>query len=120
APAHVLSTRNREAAHDASLGKHGLEDLSLCLLQMTAEVGDHELETQVWFVGAVSKQRVLHVHSGKWGDQIDIEDLFPDPRPQTFDQREDVFLVAEGHLEVELRELERAIRAQVLITQAAS
>ncbi len=64
------------------------------------QIGDDEVITKIGLVGAVSKKRVLHVQARERRDQVDIEDLFPDPGPQPFDEREDVLFVAERHLEV--------------------
>src|SRR5712692_5863690 len=118
-PSHVLASRNCESAHDTPVGKRSLEDLSLCVREDTTEIGDLELVTQVRLVGAVSKQRLLHVKPRKRRNQIDIKDLFPDPLPQAFDEGEDVFFVAEGHFQVQLGELQRAIGAQILVAQAS-
>jgi len=89
-----------KAAHDATLRQDLLEDLRLGLPEDVTQIGDDEVITKVGLIGAVSKKRVLHVQAREWRDQIDIEDLLPDPSPQPFDEREDVLFVAERHLEV--------------------
>src|SRR4029077_4002572 len=64
------------------------------------------------------EERLLHVDTRERNLDLNLEDLAPDAREQSLNQREHVLLGAERHLEVELRELERAVGAQILVAEA--
>ena len=52
--------------------------------------------------------------------QIEADGRFPDRENKAFDQREDVVLIDETHLDVDLRELRLPIDTQILVAEASN
>jgi len=101
-------------------GNRAGEDAEPALAQQIAQVHELHAEAQVRLVGAVFRHRFRVGQHGerlaKNGlaapllDKLDVERL---------DNAHDVLALDEGHLDVELRELGLAVRAQVLVAEAA-
>src|SRR5438094_603519 len=119
AATHVFAARHRKTAHDPTRIERAAKHRGACLAQRIADVGDLEVESQVRLVSAVLEERLPHVDAPERRRDINPEDVFPDLRPQTFDELEHVLFGAERHLHVQLRDLHHAVRAEVLITEAA-
>src|SRR5438128_1859548 len=113
-PNRSISSRHGKAAHHAARVERAAEHCGGRLAQGVAHVGDHEVVAQVWLVGAVLQQRLLHVEARERSLDVDAEHVLPHARPQALDEPENVLLCAERHLDVELRDLDDAIRAEVL------
>src|SRR5450759_1951759 len=116
---HVPTARNPQPANHAAGVERTAEDLRLRVSQHMAEVGDLEVVAKVRLVAAKPQERLLDVEARKWSRQLDSEHVAPQFAKERLDQSEDVFLVAEGHLEVQLGELGLSIGSQVLIAEAA-
>ena len=106
-------------ADHATLLDRSSQHRRLRLAQRVGDVRDLEVVAHVGLVGAEPQQAFLHVEARKGHRQIDVEELLPDLHPQAFDEAEHILLGAERHLDVELRDLHHAVRAQILIAQAA-
>ena len=115
-----LARAGVERAHRAAAAEDRLEDLELAAAQRLGDVDDLEVEAPVGAVRAEAQHRLVEGHAR------------PRRRPARRSRRpaktapitasivvQDVVLVDEGHLDVELGELELAIGAQVLVAEAA-
>ncbi len=107
-----------EAAHDPAGLERAAEHLELGALERVREVGDLHADPAVRLVGAVAQHHVvvleplerrLHLDSRRGEDRGD----------HAVDERDHVLLLDERELHVELGELGLAVRAQVLVPEAA-
>ena len=107
-----------QAADDAAGRDGAREHAELGVRDLRADVADLEAVAQVGLVGAVARERLAVRHARE--RQLDlVAGVAPDLGHQLLGQREHVLLLDEAHLEVELRELERAVGALRLVPPAA-
>src|SRR5213594_3528071 len=92
--AHVLAAGDGEGADDTAGVKRAAQHGRACLAQRVADIRDLELVAKVRLVRAVLEERLLHVETRKWSRDLDAENVFPDPRPQPFDERENILFRA--------------------------
>ena len=110
--------RDAQAANDATGRDGAREHAELGVRHLRADVADLEAVAQVGLVGAVARERLAVRHARE--RQLDlVTGIAPDLGHQLLGQREHVLLLDEAHLEVELRELERAVGALRLVPPAA-
>ena len=119
AAAHVLASGHCKAPHDAAGIEGAAQNGRSGRSQRVADIRDLESVAQVGLVRAVLQQRLLHVDAREGSWDLDTEHVLPDFRPQTFDQGEHVLFGAEGHLDVQLRDLHDAVRTKIFIAEAA-
>ena len=111
-------TGHAQAAHDATGTDGAREHAELGARDLLADVADLECVAQVGLVGAVAGERLAVGHARE--RQLDLVTcVAPDLGHQLLGQRQHVLALDEAHLEVELRELQRAIGALGLVTPAA-
>src|SRR6185436_6435995 len=103
----------------AALGGHGRERPEPRTLEDVNQIDQFHPVAEVRLVRAVPIDHLVEGHPSEGCRYVDALRLGDDPRVQRFDQGEDVLLVHEGHLDVELRELEPAVGARRLVAQAA-
>ena len=89
------------------------------VLEELGHLGDFEIETEVWLIGAVAGHRFVV------GDALDrrfnvVADLLPHVHENLLGKRDHVFLISEAHFDVKLRELGLAVGAEVFVAVAAS
>ena len=107
-----------DAAHRAAPVENSAKDLELRRTERTAEVADLEPEPHVGPVGPEARDRLVVRHARKRRPE-----LHPTGRERcrhhALGDAHHVLLLDEGHLQVELRELELAVGAQRLVPEAA-
>src|SRR5207244_2388099 len=113
----LAPARDLAAQHAARI-ECAAEHHGRCPAQRVAHIRYHEVVAKIRLVGAVLQQRLLHIDAREWSLDLDAEHLLPHARPQALDERNYVLLSAERHLDIELRDLDDAIRAKVLVAQA--
>ncbi len=94
------------------------KDGELAPRERGAHVGQLEAEAQVGLVEAVARDR-LAVGQAREGRQIDLHHLRPHVAHRRLHRLEHVFLRAERHLDVELRELRLPVGTQIFVAHAA-
>ena len=114
-----MSVGESHRPDDAAFLDRRAQHRRLSLSQRLGDVCDLQVVAEIRFIGAVLQKAFLHVDARERDGQVDRQQLFPDLGPQSLDERKDVLLGAEGHLDVELCDLHHAVRAQVLVAQAA-
>ena len=87
-------------------------------LRRAALHDDRANKAQVGLVRAVARHGVTVGEALDRGLDV-VTDLLPHVHENLLGERDDVFLIREAHLDVELRELRLAIRAEVFIAVAA-
>ena len=109
-----------QRTHAATALDGTLEDAEARVAHELGDVADLEAVAKVGLVAAEAQDRLAVRHLREGPRQIDVEDLLPDAAVQVLGEIEDLVALDERHLEVELRELELAIRALRLIAEATS
>ena len=111
--------RHREGLHRAAL-RDGLgEHLERAVPEELGAVAQLEPEAQVGLVRAVAPDRLVPGQPAERAGQLDALRAAEDLRDKPLHQRQEVVPVQEGGLDVDLGELGLAIRAQILVPEAA-
>jgi hypothetical protein len=85
---------------------------------LVGHVGDRHAEAQVGLVGAVAQQRLGIAEAREGARGVHVHQL-AQAHEERLDQLDDALHAGERHLDVHLRELRLAVRAQVLVAEAA-
>ena len=109
----------RSARHDDRPDVRCLEDPEPGAGEVRRQVHQLEPEPQVGLVRAVARHSLGVRHPRDRPGQLVAGQLRPQPRQHVLGHRDHVVGVHEGHLEVELGELELPVRALVLVPEAA-
>ncbi len=119
AAAEGVGVVDRQALHDAAFVDRAAEGPEAARGEDVRELDQLELDAGVGLVAAVARHR-LRVRQAREGPrQAHADHVLPRAGGELLERGEHVVDADERHLEVELRELELAVGAQVLVAEAA-
>ena len=108
-----------ERLHHAAGGDRAAEHLELAGAKFLREIHQFHAEARVRLVNAAAIQRFLEGNALERRRHVQVQRRFPDALQQPFDQRVNVLALDERHFDVNLRELQLAVGALVLVAKTA-
>jgi hypothetical protein len=106
-------------AHHAARRQGAREHLETRLGEHRGHVEDLHVVAQVRLVGTVAAHGFLVGEAGERRFHVDADAFFEHGLDEALDEADDVVLLHERHLQVDLRELELAVGALVLVAETA-
>jgi hypothetical protein len=112
--------RHAQRSHPAAgIRRRAREHLEIAALHQVRDVDQLERHAQIRFVGTIAAHGFGIGHARQRIRQLHLQHFLEQEPYQPLHQSLDVALIEKGSLDVELRELRLAIRAQILIAKTA-